>query len=597
MLNELIYRCMGNLKYFSLLMAAGMFAACSDNLENAGNGNEGDTLTGEKGYVNIGINLPTTNGSSRAPYSDSFDDGEESEYKVNDVIIALFYGGDDEASATCKHAFQISGAQFIESSPVNDNITTYSVSGVRMISDPNPGQKVYALALINAPSGIFQVTAPTNKSDEDAGNSVLTSKLQFRSSTSNSFADVTTLSGITAVAAEYITPIVGGAGGTGTKYYFMSNAPLSVSGAAQTLAPITVYKDKSSAEAGAASNPIYVERAAAKVTVSVSSTDGIDDNTLTVGNKYPHYEGSTVKFENWTLQNTNKEFYPVRNVDDFSKWMGYTTIKSLFVSTATDPCRIYWAEDPNYAYTTEQQYTDKLTVIKPETTGVTWNYIKSSAYCAENTTNATSMRDDRLTGILLKATFTPKAKVNAGAGTDFDFFLLNNTSAIYNKDEFLAVATNAITGTLDGGSLALKSGLTSGSTITTYEGVQSLLQVSGRTSSSLTQAEANAILDAAGGNIKYYKNGVTYYYATVIKHFGEDTPAPDDGVNYEEGKHLGRYGVVRNTWYELNITSVSGPGEPNVPEVPTTPPDKEESYINCEINVLSWAKRSQSVDL
>ena len=57
-------RIMGKFKFFSLLMAAGMFAACSDNLENAGNGNEGDTLTGEKGYVNIGINLPTTNGRS-----------------------------------------------------------------------------------------------------------------------------------------------------------------------------------------------------------------------------------------------------------------------------------------------------------------------------------------------------------------------------------------------------------------------------------------------------------------------------------------------------------------------------------------------------
>ena len=585
---------MGKFKFFSLLMAAGMFAACSDNLENAGNGNEGDTLTGEKGYVNIGINLPTTNGSSRA-YTDNFHDGEEAEYKVNDVIIALFYG-DKEASATCKHAFKISGDQFIESSPANDNITTYSVSGVRMISDPETNQKVYALALINAPSDIFNVasTADTESDKENAGEKVLTTKLQFKSSTSTSFVDVSTLSNITAVAAEHITSTVGGTGGT--KYYFMSNAPLSVSGAAQTLAPITVYKDKSSAEAGAASNPIYVERAAAKVTVSVSSTDGTDDNTLTVGDKYPHYEGSTVKFEKWTLQNTNKEFYPVRNVNDFSIWMGYTTIKGLFVSTATDPCRIYWAQDPNYAYTTEQQYTDKLTVIKPETTGVTWNDIKSSAYCAENTTNAVSMQNDRLTGILLKATFTPKAKVNAGAGTDFDFFLLNNTSAIYNKEEFLAVATNAIT-LQAGESLALKSGLTSGSTITTYQGVQNLLQVSGRTGSSLTQAEAETILTAAGGNIKYYKNGVTYYYATVIKHFGDDITAPSGDAVYTEADHLGRYGVVRNTWYELTINSVSGPGEPNVPQVPTTPPDKEESYINCEINVLSWAKRSQGVEL
>ena len=587
MLNELIYRCMGNLKYFSLLMAAGMFAACSDNLENAGNGNEGDTLTGEKGYVNIGINLPTTNGSSRA-YSDDFHDGDAAEYKVNEVIIALFYGI-DQSSAACTHAFKLTGNDFFQYEGDDDNnITSFYATGVRMISKPSSGQKVYALAIVNAPTSLFDITG-TAKSGEDTGDAVLSTSLKVNNSSSAFSGTLSNLN--TAIAAANIKDE--------TKDYFMSNAPIAVGTStytAQTLAPITVYNDKSYAAAGAKANPIYVERAAAKVTVSVSSTDGTDDNTLTVGDKYPHYAGSTVEFKNWVLQNTNTEFYPVRKVDDFSTWMGHTNIKKLFVSTATDPLRIYWAEDPNYAYTAEQQYTDKLTVIKPETTGVTWNDIKSSAYCAENTTNATSMRDDRLTGILLKATFTPKEKVNA-AGTDLDFFLLNNTSAIYNKDEFLAVATNAIT--LSGTeSLALKSGLTSGSTITTYQGVQALLEVSNRSdNTSLTQTEAEAILKAAGGNIKYYKNGVTYYYATVIKHFGDDITAPSGNSAYTEADHLGRYGVVRNTWYELTINSVSGPGEPNVPQVPTTPPDKEESYINCEINVLSWAKRSQGVEL
>ena len=578
---------MGKLKFFGLLLAAGMFAACSDNLENAGNGNEGDTLTGEKGYVNIGINLPTTNGSSRA-YSDDFHDGDAAEYKVNEVIIALFYGT-DESSATCKHAFKLTGNDFFQYEGDDDNnITSFYATGVRMISKPSTGQEVYALAIVNAPTSLFDITG-TAKSGEDTGDAVLSTSLEVNNNNSAFSGNLSQLN--TAIAATNIKDA--------TKDYFMSNAPIAVGTStykAQTLAPITVYNDKSYAAAGAKANPIYVERAAAKVTVSVSSDDGTDNNTLTVGNKYPHYEGSTVKFENWILQNTNTEFYPVRNVDDFSTWMGYTTIKSLFVSTATDPRRIYWAEDPNYEYTESKKYEGKLTVINADNTSTNWVAIKSSAYCAENTTNAGSMQNDRLTGILLKATFTPKAKVDAGSGTDLDFFLLNNTSAIYNKEEFLAVATNAIT-LQNGESLTLKSGLTNGSTITTYQGVQSLLQVSGRTGLSLTETEANAILTAAGDNIKYYKNGVTYYYATVIKHFGDDITAPSGNSAYTEADHLGRYGVVRNTWYELTINSVSGPGEPNVPQVPTTPPDKEESYINCEINVLSWAKRSQGVDL
>ena len=593
-------RIMGKLKFFGLLIAAGMFAACSDNLENAGNGNEGDTLTGEKGYVNIGINLPTTNGSSRA-YSDDFHDGDAAEYKVNDVIIALFYGA-NESSATCKHAFKISGAQFIESSPANDNITTYSVSGVRMISDPDPGQKVYALALINAPSGIFQVTAPTNnKSDEDAGNSVLTSKLKFNS------VEVSTLSDITAVAAENITPIVGGTGGT--KYYFMSNAPLAVSNgssySAQTLAPITVYKDKEEAAAGAAFNPIYVERAAAKVVVNINN-GASNDNTLTIdGTKYPHYDGATVKFTNWTLQNTNKTFLPIRKVNDFSTWYGFTVGKNArFISTGdisgnSGKRRIYWAMDDNYTKKNDEINSNIFYNLKPDPTTAIGAY----EYCPENTTTAGNMTDDKLTSVLLKSTFKPK-----GATAESNFFMIGDIDAVYSETEFVDWATKVLAKSDDpdvplgeGENITLNPSLPSeGIEATDKVGLLKLLVIPGDTGTGGIQDERiSALLTAANNSIKFYKGGVTYYYATAIKHFGDDTPAPDNGVTYTEKDHLGRFGVVRNTWYEITINSVSGPGEPTIPEIPTTPPDKKQSYINCEINIniLSWAKRSQGVEL
>lgn len=93
---------------------------------------------------------------------------------------------------------------------------------------------------------------------------------------------------------------------------------------------------------------------------------------------------------------------------------------------------------------------------------------------------------------------------------------------------------------------------------------------------------------------RYYKDGECYYYTQAIKHFGQNYTLGDDKT---ATKYIGRYGVVRNNWYELTINSVSGPGEPEI-----TPPDDEhvddeEGYIKCTINVLSWAKRSQSVEL
>ena len=62
-------------------------------------------------------------------------------------------------------------------------------------------------------------------------------------------------------------------------------------------------------------------------------------------------------------------------------------------------------------------------------------------------------------------------------------------------------------------------------------------------------------------------------------------------------KFLGRYGVLRNNWYDLGINSISGVGSPVVPDAPGTPDDELESFISVRINVLSWAKRTQREDL
>ena len=69
----------------------------------------------------------------------------------------------------------------------------------------------------------------------------------------------------------------------------------------------------------------------------------------------------------------------------------------------------------------------------------------------------------------------------------------------------------------------------------------------------------------------------------------------DDGNNLN---WLGRYGVLRNNWYDLTIEKISGPGYPDVPEVkPDTPDDEDTKYINVSVKILDWAKRSQKVDL
>ena len=118
-----------------------------------------------------------------------------------------------------------------------------------------------------------------------------------------------------------------------------------------------------------------------------------------------------------------------------------------------------------------------------------------------------------------------------------------------------------------------------------------------------TDAEAKAVSDKVGltqnAGISTYKNGESYYIAR-IKHFGDAlTPwNSGDAYNGDNLKYLGRYGMLRNNWYELNVQSVSGPGYPDVPDVkPNTPDDEIDKYIKVSVKILSWAKRSQDVNL
>ena len=62
-------------------------------------------------------------------------------------------------------------------------------------------------------------------------------------------------------------------------------------------------------------------------------------------------------------------------------------------------------------------------------------------------------------------------------------------------------------------------------------------------------------------------------------------------------QYLGRYGVVRNNWYELNINKITALGSPIVPDVNIDMSDdnnEDKKYFAVEIHILSWAKRVQN---
>ena len=119
------------------------------------------------------------------------------------------------------------------------------------------------------------------------------------------------------------------------------------------------------------------------------------------------------------------------------------------------------------------------------------------------------------------------------------------------------------------------------------------------------------------------------YYNIKIQHFGEietpwgggDVVANGSGVNVNEiyfntlwdqtptdanilagkQKFLGRYGVVRDNWYKLEINGVTkiGSATPEDPSkiTPDTPDDEIENYISVHVHIVPWVLRSQSVIL
>lgn len=212
------------------------------------------------------------------------------------------------------------------------------------------------------------------------------------------------------------------------------------------------------------------------------------------------------------------------------------------------------------------------------------------------------MHQGQTTRVLLKATYTPSAVAKE---TDKTFFMIGNSSDIWtvttladqikSKAEEVLGITPAVTVTLNDGIKAAGTHVLDATNVTIKSGEDD------KTSKVVDQINTKLGFDKTKGiGIKTYKNGESYYIAR-IKHFGDDlTPWKEGDKTYDSNNlnWLGRYGVLRNNWYDLTINKISGPGYPDVPEVkPDTPDDEDTKYINVSVKILDWAKRSQSVDL
>lgn len=577
---------MKKLNLFSFALAALMLGACSNEFDEAGNGQGIDWNANGKGYVNLAIQLPTQP-NTRA--NDNFDDGTPAEYEVNNATLILFVKGQSDDDYKVNSAYNMN-LNFSPEGSTTDNITTTAkiTQEINSVSGD-----IKALVVLNnnglfsiAEGGILNVNgAPaTGKSLSELNDAVKTAI-----GTDYSWHDDGLLMS-NAIMAD-------AQGGT------VDPTSANVVEPLVTIDGSKIYKTKAEADANPAAT-IYVERAEAKVTVNNSANGSVTNGS-----------GLTYTIDGWALDNTNQTNKLVRDVTDFATWKTYKATRSTdyrFIggtAIASGLYRVYWGDDYNYGTTG----VGGLTTVGGEHATLPTVKLANGEdvdYCFENTTDLAMMFEQNLTRVIVKATFNSgtefytvdgnrdeiwqvadvKKEVAARLLTDVEF----NAWAKDNVDQGKTLSSDT---DFDVTFSTEAAGKRTVATIVLNESGK------GKLKADAAEYPANAATLANDHiALEYYANGDAYY-PVYIRHFDE-TQTPWD-VTYETNsiygnksdEYLGRYGVLRNNWYEINITSIKSLGDPNVTEVTPEPVDKKESYISVEINVLSWAKRSQNVDL
>lgn len=566
--------------YFGLAVIAAMTASCSSNedLGTAGSGT-GTNETGV-GYATFTINLPTTSGT-RADGDPTFADGDANEYDVFNATLLVF---EKPTKATSEGEYTF--VEYVDlgsmqpwKSPSETGVTTQAKITAKL-STVNKSGENFALVLLNNGSGKdAKVTLPSKGDTFSAWNAATNANATFTDT---------------------------------KKGFYMANAPLynTTDKSVTTLVAIDkkkIFPTEAQASSGEAAADIYVERGLAKVTLTTATNYG------DVGGSYV---GDKVEISNWALDVTNKKTFPIHNVDGLNKdypdiWNNAPTAAAPSTQRFVDNSkatakRVYWGTDPNYKETNLSEETKESKDAREEN----FTYIKKEKltakptdplYCLENTFNLDNMMQGQTTRVIFKASYTPNGFTEEDGKT---FYKIGTSVALWKQKDLeahiKAAVSKVFSVTTD--DITIKLNAKDNDITAAGNHVITAANFTVKGHDTVKPEEEQAVNDKVGltkdAGISTYANGESYYIAR-IKHFGDAQTPWNSGVYGTDNlAYLGRYGMLRNNWYQLNVQSVSGPGYPDVPDVkPKSSDDEDDKYIKVSVKILSWAKRSQDVNL
>ena len=290
-------------------------------------------------------------------------------------------------------------------------------------------------------------------------------------------------------------------------------------------------------------------------------------------------EGAKFDFESWTLDVVNTTFFPC--ADKTILEVAHSGSTPFYESN-------FYTHDPNF----EGVVGDGLAFasIDPDTYAPVlldpYGWMEPSksdepaiAYCLENTMAAAEQKFGNASRIVIKGTYYPKEHTTkTGDWFNFagkDYHNLKDLQDAYDKaedDSNLKKVCNNMYGEISD----FKKGVDVGSDFM-----------------DLTE---NMLKDIPNGGeliknkkedvVRWYQNGLNYYYYE-IRHDNET----------EKEMDFGKYGVVRNNWYQLTLGSVNGAGTPWYPDPnnpgpgdpdPEDPIDQSAGYLGITVKTAPW---------
>ena len=331
---------------------------------------------------------------------------------------------------------------------------------------------------------------------------------------------------------------------------------------------------------------VNLERVLAKVKLNLAN-----------GGTYTKAGLFSASVKGYALNTTNKSFFPYSPIE--------TQYENLNM-TAT-PATVY-RQDPNYANlemdpTGSGSAADNAMLAFNWLTNkaaVTWTSTNDEMLCLENTMGSTDAENyNNSTKVLFRVEVTPEVEGNALAAGE-DFFMVEGKA--YSFDGLVAYYKTL-------------------NDATARQKMNNFFKVNGRDdkiwfstelpSASITKEEIEAFEDASykvaqavgtanETSVKYYKGGICYY-TTTIAHDGR----------LDTGK-IGRWGVVRNNIYTMDVKAIEGIGLPYVPDPtdpsikdpvnpkpsdPETNDEPDEAFIAVDVVINPWTSWTQDVTL